>query len=143
HGPDHRVQVVEDPRALAELLSRFVGQIVGILGIDVADGDEVDVAKVRAVKRGDAGQVSPSHAAAADDGDRNALQGRALLINLSPVVDSPELTGLVSRDAWSRRYPFMPVIAMPRTKYCWKNRNTPTVGISETSVMAIKKFHFA
>ena len=53
--------------------------------------------------------------------------------------------GVVGKLAFptTEAYPLSPVMAIPRTKYFWKKRKTATVGMSETSVIAIKKFHFA
>ncbi len=78
HRLRHRGQAVENARPGAEGLLRLVGKVLGILLVDIANRDQIDVAKIRSVERGQAGQVPTTHAAAADNRDRSSGHRRFL-----------------------------------------------------------------
>ena len=76
HLAGHRRDVGEDARPAPQQLGGLVGQEVGVLLVQIADGDQLDVREAGPVERCDAAQVPTAHAAAADERDLEAVRHR-------------------------------------------------------------------
>ncbi len=70
---DHLLGVAEHSRPLAEQLMRLIREVFGVLAVEVAHGDQVEVSMLGTRQLGKPGQMATSHAAATDDSQTNRI----------------------------------------------------------------------